>query len=438
MREARMRTVEVVYLDNFKKPKPQPKRRKERRRGKSNLKAIEWVRWALEETGGVSSLDLSIHVGGEQALRRASQDHQDWLDVRMGKRDLQLDQYGVEEEIDMLEGFKEFVDPTSVEKREQQEKWQDDLADWEIDVMEQYIWWAEQEDESAAQARFLELREAKNTAWTRYHEEMDWNWLAYDVYEAKLNTMLKVLEAKGEEPTEKSWNAAMAYLSKLQRSIVRWYTDKRTGEARADFQGYQGQTVYTRRNRITYPLLQEALRLTAEYKAFWESEEGKELSELKAEKKAAWKDVLANDLDFWRLRALEDHIHTPWWINREPDEEIDDPGVRDDVRANEWADYAITGPLALALEGVNSDSDYDVMEMGIDKHEPIDYTGIRIKRIPMWVSGKRDTERQDMLSDEDDSFWASLEATEVRGRPDDEEVPMMIDEPELIGLSMED
>lgn len=353
-----MKTVQVTYLNNIKKP--EPKKEKKERKAKG-LHWQEWIKWVLEETGGVGSIDLSTHMGGASALRNAATDHQGHMDVRNPMDEIELEEVEVKEDEDAAEYRMRLAD---------------DLSDDEIDTFETYIRLVEQRNNSKAFHQFITLVQAKDQAWKKYTELHEFICLRWTNYAERVDGRMAVLAAKGQEPTKETWDVAMAYLDKLAKYATREYKGH-DGQWRTDYNGMQGPSLRAKLNKRFMALYNEAKVATDSYKAFWETETGQEMTLMFSMCKDAWMDLEAAGLttEFWRYYSLKGRIINPqWWIDidRETSAEADDPSLLDMDRSDEWIFDKVQPKLHSQVSGelLTEDFDWMVAHPPADKSRP--------------------------------------------------------------------
>jgi len=226
----------------------------------------DWIlNYVLAEVAAVHSLDLSAHVGGAQALRTASQDHQDHMDVRLPKREVdEMD------ELDTVEGFITVIAESTPEQQEWRRRFEEGLTLEECEVLKHYIDLAREEEDSPNQAKFVELKDSKWLAWAKVNEHTDWNMHPWEMFGQKIDRDLGVIEATGKTLNPEALKANLRHLHVIQNQCVRFYQDKNTGELKVDYNGYQGSTRTSRHNEQGLELLNYAMRVTQEYRDWWE------------------------------------------------------------------------------------------------------------------------------------------------------------------------
>lgn len=191
----------------------------------------------------------------------------------------------------------------------------EELSDEDLILLEMRRQLTEFIDNSDEEKKYQELRTLKQNMWSFYQEEMDFNWLEVDVFEDKLERRLIQLEAKGEQPTEEQWEQAMKMLKIRKDRVVKYY-ESPSGEMKVDFRGFQGFSWMASRNMQTYPLMLKAQQATQDVRDFWQSEEGKRLTEWKDQLAIVWDKLRERDLigRDWELDVLLNEALDPYWI----------------------------------------------------------------------------------------------------------------------------
>jgi hypothetical protein len=182
-----------------------------------------------------------------------------------------------------------------------------------IPLFDEYFGLSERIDKLCIEYGWSELSAAKDFAWSLFKEEMDYNWLALDRFDAKADTRLAVLATKGQEPEESKWQAFLtmrAHLLKQVSSRESW------------------------RYNYTRSFYDKAIKLNAECREFWKTDNGQHLNSLIAERKSLFTTLVGADLwkyvaEYWKLRNSE---ISRTYLSENDNEGVDDPAALNQLR----------------------------------------------------------------------------------------------------------
>lgn len=234
-----------------------------------------------------------------------------------------------------------------------------DLSYEDIAILDAYYSIKRRRDAHPAQKIWTDLKAMRQRALDKAISLTEWVMLPLTAYDAKLDTRLAVLEARGEEPTEEQWNQAMAIRKRIANQCERYYEDRRTGEMKVDYRGYQGHTRRVQFNTELYAAWQEFYRCKELCANFWTYDEGIDLNTLNECVKLAWEQVVdANLADkrgkYFYLRHTEFNL---WDVHGEVDVSCDQPTVKDEDRKGD-----IDPALWYQIMGVPTDDELQFLQ----------------------------------------------------------------------------
>ncbi len=173
-----------------------------------------------------------------------------------------------------------------------------------IDLFEGYIRLSKEREKY--QEKWELLRYRRNTWWSLFKEEMDWNWMELDLFEIKLNKRLAVVE-----PTPVQWKKAKEVRSTIYNRCL---------------------SVQSKRRTVTYPIYLKAMDATRKCQAFWQSEDGRILNALNAERSAYWEAISQLNVTWDDYnQVLECEINR--WMTNGDTEEVD---TMEMMATNSW------------------------------------------------------------------------------------------------------
>lgn len=152
-----------------------------------------------------------------------------------------------------------------------------------IPVLEAYISASKEYNKAITKSSWPVLHEAKIDSWSRFQDEIEWPWVAFDLYNQKLDNRLSQVT-----PTQEQWEAARAKRLEIQNRICGFYKDS-SGQWKTD---YRNRSVTVDRISVTRPAYETAINATRACSEFWKTEEGKRINLLNAARREAWEAVV--------------------------------------------------------------------------------------------------------------------------------------------------
>jgi hypothetical protein len=113
---------------------------------------------------------------------------------------------------------------------------------------------------------------------------MEFPWMAFNAFDAKLDARLEILARDGKTPTTEQWEKARAMRLALQDKACRFYKNE-MGEWKIDI---RNPSITTERYVYTNKLFQQAMAATKACSAFWTTKEGQELNAVNEVRRNAW------------------------------------------------------------------------------------------------------------------------------------------------------
>lgn len=162
-----------------------------------------------------------------------------------------------------------------------------------ISLFDKYFELGNQINEACYKFGWSELAAARDMAWSVFNEEMEYNWLSLDLFDDKIEKRMTQLSSKGEEPSEDGWQR---YLEMRQQRLRRV------------------KDIQHARYPSTRKLFDRARQLTKQCRDFWQTENGKEINQLRTERQELYKTltIKCDEYSHW------DFVRDYWKLRQEP------------------------------------------------------------------------------------------------------------------------
>ncbi len=166
-----------------------------------------------------------------------------------------------------------------------------------LDLFEEYIRITVERE--PLQKKWEILRYRRNTWWSLFREEMDFNWMRLDLFDQRFNKWVETHIKERTKPTGKQWREA-----KAMRSLVFKECKK----------------MVSRRWDTTNKVFLKAMDATRACQAFWRTEEGMYLSQLNDLRSTLWNQIQELDVTFEDYNNLLQTEFNPYWTTGDTEE----------------------------------------------------------------------------------------------------------------------